>query len=144
MYYSSFIYKCNKLTKFVIYSFTNAMNTFINVRIYTFTNVMNIFIIIVSKFDNGFSTFTYVNKTFIDGNLKIGNIVIAICTTTNIIDFFLMYLALPFSTVVNNSYTNILIKKFTTVINMSPSNVIETFSLNVHQPKRTGVIHLLS
>ena len=144
MYYSSFIYKCNKLTKFVIYSFTNAMNTFINVRIHTFTNVMNIFIIIVSEFDNGFSTFTYVNKTFIDGNLKIGNIVIAICTTTNIIDFFVMYLALPFSTVVNNSYTNILIKKFTTVINMSPSNVIETFSLNVHQPKRTRVIHLLS
>ena len=110
MYYCSFIYKCNKLTKFVIYSLTNAMNTFINVRIHTFTNVMNIFIIIVSEFDNGFSTFTYVNNVFIDGNLKIGNIVIAICTTTNIIDFFVMYLALPFSTVVNNSYTNILIK----------------------------------
>ena len=144
MYYCSFIYKCNKLTKFVIYSFTNAMNTFINVRIHIFTNVMNIFIIIGSEFDNGFSTFTYVNKTFIDENLKIGNIVIEICTTTNIIDFFIMYLALPFSTVVNNSYTNILIKKFTTVINMSPSNVIETFSLNVHQPTRTEVIHLLS
>ena len=144
MYYSSFIYKCNKLTKFVIYSFTNAMNTFINVCIHTFTNVMNIFIIIVSEFDNGFSTFTYVKKTFIDGNLKIDNIVIAICTTTNIIDFFVMYLALPFSTVVNNSYTNILIKKFTTIINISPSNVIETFSFNVHQPKHTGVIHLLS
>ena len=143
MYYCSFIYKCNKLTN-VIYSFTNAMNTFINVCIHTFTNVMNIFIITISKFDNGFSTFTYVNKTFIDGNLKIGNIVIAICTTTNIIDSFVMYLALPFSTVVNNSYTNILIKKFTTVINMSPSNVIETFSLNVHQPTRTVVIHLLS
>ena len=89
MYYSSFIYKCNKLTKFVIYSFTNAMNTFINVCIHRFTNVMNIFIITVSEFDNGFSTFTYVNKTFIDGNLKIVNIVIAICTTTNIIDFFI-------------------------------------------------------
>ena len=87
MYYSSFIYKCNKLIAFVIYSFTNAMNTFINVRIHTFTNVMNIFIIIVSKFDNGFSTFTYVNNVFIDGNLKIGNIVIAMCTTTNNIDF---------------------------------------------------------
>ena len=48
---------------------------------------MNIFIIIVSEFDNGFSTFTYVNNVFIDGNLKIGHIVIAICTTTNIIDF---------------------------------------------------------
>ena len=120
------------------------MNTLVNVHIHIFTNVINIFIIIVSEFDNGFSTFTYVNKTFIDGNLKIGTIVIAICTTTNIIDFFVMYLALPFSTVVNNLYTNILIKKFTTVINMSPSNVIETFSLNVHQPTCTGVIHLLS
>ena len=86
MYYCSFIYNCNKLTN-VIYSFTNAMNTFINVRSYTFTNVINIFIIAISEFDNGFSTFTYVNKTFIDGNLKIGTIVIAICTTTNIIDF---------------------------------------------------------
>ena len=86
MYYCSFIYKSNKLTN-VIYSFTNAMNTFINVRIHTFTNVMNICIITVSEFDNGFSTFTYVNKTFIDGNFKIGTIVIAICTTTNIIDF---------------------------------------------------------
>ena len=50
-----------------------------------------------------------------------------------------MYLALPFSTVVNNIDTNILIKKFTTVINMSMSNVIETCSLNVHQPIRTVV-----
>ena len=75
-----------KLTN-VIYSFTNAMNTFINVRSYTFTNVINIFIIAISKFDNEFSTFTYVNKIFIDGNLKTCTIVIAICTTTNIIDF---------------------------------------------------------
>ena len=86
MYYCSFIYKCNKLTN-VIYSFTNAMNNFINVRSYTFTNVINILIIAISEFDNGFSTFTYVNNVFIDGNLKIGTIVIAICTTTNIIDF---------------------------------------------------------
>ena len=86
MYYCSFIYKCNKLTN-VIYSFTNAMNTFINVHNYTFTNVINIFIIAIYKFDNEFSTFTYVNKTFIDGNLKTCTIVIAICTTTNIIDF---------------------------------------------------------
>ena len=69
MYYCSFIYKCNKLTN-VIYSFTNAMNTFINVCSYTFTNVINIFIIAISKFDNEFSTFTYVNKIFIDVNLK--------------------------------------------------------------------------
>ena len=86
MYYCSFIYKCNKLTN-VIYSFTNAMNTFINVRSYTFTNVINIFIIAISKIDNEFSTFTYVNKTFIDGNLKTCIIVIAIFTTTVIIDF---------------------------------------------------------
>ena len=86
MYYCSFIYKCNKLIN-IIYSFTNAMNTFINVHSYTFTNVINIFIIAISEFDNGFSTFANVNKTFIDGNLKIGTIVIAICTTTNIIDF---------------------------------------------------------
>ena len=86
MDYCSFIYKCNKLTN-VIYTLTNAMNTFINVRSYIFTNVINIFIIAISKFDNEFSTFTYVNKTFIDGNLKTCTIVIAICTTTNIIDF---------------------------------------------------------
>ena len=86
MYYCSFIYKCNKLTN-VIYSFTNAMNTFINV-LYTFTNVIKfIFIIAISKFDNEFTTFTYVNKTFIDVNLKTCTIVIAICTTTNIINF---------------------------------------------------------
>ena len=86
MYYSSFIYKCNKLTN-VIYSFTNAMNTFINVRSYTFTNVINIFIIAITKIHNEFSTFIYVNKAFIDGNLKTCTIVIAIFITTNIIDF---------------------------------------------------------
>ena len=86
MYYCSFIYKCNKLTN-VIYNFINAMNTFINVCSYTFTNVINIFIIAISKIDNEYSTFIYINKTFIDVNLKTCTIVIAICTTTNIIDF---------------------------------------------------------
>ena len=85
MYYCSFIHKCNKLTN-LIYSFTNAMNIFINV-LNTFTNVINIFIIAISKFDNEFTTFTYVNKIFIDVNLKTCTIVIAICTTTNIINF---------------------------------------------------------
>ena len=69
MNYCSFIYKCNKLTN-VIYNFTNAMNTFINVRSYTFTNVINIFIIAISEFDNEFSTFTYVNKIFITWKFK--------------------------------------------------------------------------
>ena len=63
------------------------MNTFIKVSSYTFTNVINIFIIAISKIDNEFSTFTYVNKTFIDGNLKTRTIVIAIFITTDIIDF---------------------------------------------------------
>ena len=133
MYYSSFIYKCNKLTN-VIYSLTNAMNTFINV-LNTFTNVINIFIIVISKFGNEFITFTYINKTFIDVNLKTCTNVIAICTTTNIINFP----NVPSTTfsVVNNTDTNI-IKTFTIVI-MSLSNVIETFSLNVNQPPRIVV-----
>ena len=62
------------------------MNTFINV-LNTFTNVINVFTIVISKFGNEFMTFTYVNKTFFDVNLKTCTNVIAICTTINIINF---------------------------------------------------------
>ena len=63
------------------------MNIFkINVSLNTCTNVIKfLFTIVISKFDNEFTTFIYVNKKVIDINLKTCTTVIVTCTTINMI-----------------------------------------------------------